>query len=197
MSKASRAGNAVGKIVTYILVVLLVLGVAGMIAYFTLRSQGVTYYVEFGNERYFGNTEGGSLSLPTDETYAFSVKSLTGGEVNFDVKVQSNSANNFTFVCDGKPQSFYGTDAEFNDYSEIFGLQKDKGGFSLTVPDGFSVKEAVETKYGGNVEFGAELENDKAYFVISVTAEESAVNLWFAFDVDVEGITLNPPSITF
>ena len=91
MSKASRAGNAVGKIVTYILVVLLVLGVAGIIAYFALRSQGVTYYVEFGNERYFGNTEGGSLSLPTDATYAFSVKSLTGNEVNFDVKVRPES----------------------------------------------------------------------------------------------------------
>lgn len=197
MSKASRAGNAVGKIVTYILVVLLVLGVAGIIAYFALRSQGVTYYVEFGNERYFGNTEGGSLSLPTDATYSFSVKSLTGNEVNFDVKVVSNGLNNFAFTVDGVYKQFYSTTAENNDYSEIFGLQKDKGGFSLTVPDGFSVKEAVEIKYGGNVEFGAELENDKAYFVISVTAEESAVNLWFAFDVDVEGITLNPPSITF
>lgn len=197
MSKASRAGNAVGKIVTYILVVLLVLGVAGIIAYFALRSQGVTYYVEFGNERYFGNTEGGSLSLPTDATYSFSVKSLTGNEVNFDVKVVSNVSNNFDFTVDGVYKQFYSTTAENNDYSEIFGLQKDKGGFTLTVPDGFSVKEAVEIKYGGNVEFGAELENDKAYFVISVMAEESAVNLWFAFDVDVEGITLNPPSITF
>lgn len=197
MSKASGAFGAVGKVITYILVVLLVLGVAGMIAYFALRSQGVTYYVEFGNERYFGNTEGGSLSLPTDATYAFSVKSLTGGEVNFDVKVQSNSANNFTFVCDGKPQSFYGTDAVFNDYSEIFGLQKSADGFSLTLPDHFTVEQAIETKYGGDISFEKELENDKAYFIISVTAEESAVNLWFTFDVDVEGITLNPPSITF
>ena len=197
MSKASRAGNAVGKIVTYILVVLVVLGVAGMIAYFTLRSQGVTYYVEFDGKRYFGNTDGGSLALADGTTHEFTVKSLSGGEVNFDVKVQSNSASNFAFTVDGVYKQFYSTTAENNDYSEIFGLQKDKGGFSLTVPDGFSVKEAVEIKYGGNVEFGAELENDKAYFVISVTAEESAVNLWFAFDVDVEGITLNPPSITF
>ena len=197
MSKANGAMGAVGKVITYILVVLLVLGIAGGIAYFALRSQGVTFYVEYGGERYVANGDGGSLSLPTDATYAFSVKSLTGGEVNYDVKVVSNSANNFTFVCDGKPQSFYGTDAEFNDYSEIFGLQKDKGGFLLTVPDGFSVKRAVEIKYGGNVEFGAELENDKAYFIISVTAEESVVNLWFTFDVDVEGIMLDPPQIVF
>ena len=197
MSKASRAGNAVGKIVTYILVVLLVLGVAGIIAYFALRSQGVTYYVEFGNERYFGNTEGGGLALADGTTHEFTVKSLSGGEVNFDVKVQSNSASNFAFTVDGVYKQFYSTTAENNDYSEIFGLQKDKGGFSLAVSDGLTVEQAVETKYGGDVLFEKELENNKAYFVISVTVEESAVSLWFVFDVDVEGITLNPPSITF
>lgn len=197
MSKASRAGNAVGKVLTYILFVLLVLGVAGMIAYFTLRSQGVTYYVEFDGKRYFGNTDGGSLALADGTTHEFTVKSLSGGEVNFDVKVQSNSASNFAFTVDGVYKQFYSTTAENNDYSEIFGLQKDKGGFSLAVSDGFTVEQAVETKYGGDVLFEKELENNKAYFVISVTAEESAVNLWFVFDVDVEGITLNPPSITF
>lgn len=197
MSKASRAGNAVGKVLTYILFVLLVLGVAGMIAYFTLRSQGVTYYVEFDGKRYFGNTDGGSLALADGTTHEFTVKSLSGGEVNFDVKVQSNSANNFAFTVDGVYKQFYSTTAENNDYSEIFGLQKDKGGFSLAVSDGLTVEQAVETKYGGDVLFEKELENNKAYFVISVTAEESAVNLWFVFDVDVEGITLNPPSITF
>ena len=197
MSKASRAGNAVGKVLTYILVVLVVLGVAGMIAYFTLRSQGVTYYVEFDGKRYFGNTDGGSLALADGTTHEFTVKSLSGGEVNFDVKVQSNSASNFAFTVDGVYKQFYSTTAENNDYSEIFGLQKDKGGFSLAVSDGLTVEQAVETKYGGDVLFEKELENNKAYFVISVTAEESAVNLWFTFDVDVEGITLNPPSITF
>lgn len=197
MSKATRSENIIVRILTYILVVLLVLGVAGMVAYFALRSQGVTYYVEYGGERYIANGDGGSLFLRTGETYEFSVNSLTGGEVNFDVKVQSNSANNFTFVCDGKPQSFYGTDAVFNDYSEIFGLQKSADGFSLTLPDHFTVEQAIETKYGGDISFEKELENDKAYFIIFVTAEESAVNLWFTFDVDVEGITLNPPSITF
>lgn len=197
MSKASRTDNAVGKIITYILVVLLVLGVAGTIAYFTLRSQGVTYYVEFGNERYFGNTDGGSLALTDGTTHEFTVKSLSGGEVNFDVKVISNVSNNFAFTVDGVYKQFYSTTAENNDYSEIFGLEKETDGFSIIIPKGFSVEQAVSEKYGGDVLFEKELENNKAYFVISVTAEESAVNLWFVFDVDVEGITLNPPSITF
>ncbi len=197
MSKANGAMGAVGKVITYILVVLLILGIAGMVAYFALRAQGVTYYVEYNGERYVANGDGGSLSFVTGETYEFSVKSLTGGEVNFDVNVVSNSSNNFTFVCDGKPQSFYGTDAVFNDYSEIFGLEKSSDGFSLTFPDGFTVEQAIEEKFGGDVQFENELESDKAYFVISVVADESSVELWFVFGVKVTGVTLDPPQIIF
>ncbi len=197
MSKANGALGAVGKVITYILVVLLVLGIAGGIAYFALRSQGVTYYVEYGGEVYLANGDGGNITLRTGETHEFSVKSLTGGEVNYDVKVVSNSANNFTFVCDGKPQSFCGTDEDLNDYSDIFSLEKAAGGFSLSFPDGFTVEQAIEEKFGGEVLFDEELQSVKAYFVITVTADESVVNLWFTFDVDVEGITLIPPQIVF
>lgn len=197
MSKSNGALGAVGKVVTYILVVLLVLGIAGGIAYFALRSQGVTYYVEYGGEVYLANGDGGNITLRTGETHEFSVKSLTGGEVNYDVKVVSNSANNFTFVCDGKPQSFCGTDEELNDYSEIFGLQKNADGFSLSFPDGFTVEQAVEEKFGGEVLFDEELQSDKAYFVISVVADESSVDLWFVFGAKVTDVTLDPPQIVF
>ena len=197
MSKANGALGAVGKVITYILVVLLVLGIAGGIAYFALRSQGVTYYVEYGGEVYLANGDGGNITLRTGETHEFSVKSLTSGEVNFDVKVVSNSSNNFTFTCNGKVFQFVSTEEKNNDYSEIFGLQKSAGGFSLSFPDGFTVEQAIEEKFGGEVLFDEELESVKAYFVITVTADESVVNLWFTFDVDVEGIMLNPPQIVF
>lgn len=42
MSKANGTINAIGKIITYILVVLLVLGIAGGISYFVLRNQGIS-----------------------------------------------------------------------------------------------------------------------------------------------------------
>ena len=197
MSKANGALGAVGKVITYILVVLLVLGIAGGIAYFALRAQGVTYYVEYNGERYVANGDGGSLSFLTGETYEFSVNSLTGGEVNYDVKVTANAANNFTFVYDGLVYQFVSTTEENNDYSEIFGLQKNADGFSLSFPDGFTVEQAIETKYGGDVLFEKELESNKAYFVISVVADESSVELWFVFGVKVTGVTLDPPQIIF
>lgn len=197
MSKANGALGAVGKVITYILVVLLVLGIAGGIAYFALRSQGVTYYVEYGGEMYLANGDGGNITLRTGETHEFSVKSLTGGEVNFDVKVVSNSSNNFTFTCNGKVYQFVSTEEKNNDYSEIFGLQKSAGGFSLSFPDGFTVEQAIEEKFGGEVLFDEELQSDKAYFVISVVADESSVDLWFVFGAKVTGVTLDPPQIVF
>jgi len=195
MDKAGGTINVFGKIITYIFVVLLVLGIAGMVAYFALRGQGVTFYVEYNSERYFANSDGGSIELLNGETYTFSVKSLTGGEVNYDVKVTANSSNNFSFVYDGKPQMFYGTDEALNNYSEVFSLRKQKDGFSLTLPESFTVEKAVETKYGGDVELQEELQDDLCYFVITVTSGESVVNLWFNFS-DLT-VTLDPPQIIF
>ena len=87
MGKSNGALGAIGKVITYILVVLLVLGIAGMVAYFALRAQGVTYYVEYNGERYIANGDGGSIALLNGKTYNFAVKSLTGEEVNYSVKV--------------------------------------------------------------------------------------------------------------
>ena len=197
MSRTSGVAGAVGKAVTYILVVMLVLGIAGIIVFFALRSQGVTYYVEYNGERYVANGDGGSLSLREGKLHEFSVKSLTGDEVNFDVKVVSNKSNNFSFTCNGKVYQFASTSEESNDYSEVFGLVKGANGFSLTLSDSFTVVQAIETKYGGDILFEKELESDKAYFVISVTSDESTVSLWFTFGGFVEGITLDPPQIVF
>ena len=197
MSKSNGALGAIGKVITYILVVLLVLGIAGMVAYFALRAQGVTYYVEYGGERYFANGDGGSIELLNGATNRFSVKSLTGGEVNYSVTVQSNSANNFDFVIDGEYRQFYSTTDENNDYAAVFGLQKKADGFSLTLPDHFTVEQAVETQYGGDIELqdGYEISDDLCYFVITVTSDESTVSLWFTFS-DLT-ITLDPPQIVF
>lgn len=196
MSKANGTINTIGKIITYILVVLLVLGIAGGISYFVLRNQGITYYVEYDGEKYLADSDGGSLYLPpSDKPHSFSVKSLTGGEVNFDVKITSNSANNFTFVYDGQPQKFYGTNEEQNEYSEVFGLEKSADGFTLSIPENFTVEEAVKMKYGGDIEIQGDLNYKLCYFVITVSVDKTTVNLWFNF-TELK-ITLDPPSIIF
>lgn len=193
----SKASSGFGKFITWLLVILLVLCVAVVAAYFFMRGQGMTYYIEYNGKRYFGGTDGGSLTLLTGETHEFSVKSLTGGEVNYSVKVMSNGANNFRFAVGDELHTFYSGNIETDDYSQVFGLEKSSDGFSLTLPESYTVEQAIETKYGEAVSLFDELSNGVCYFVIAVSVENSAVDLWFAFSTHVTDITLDPPSIVF
>lgn len=197
MKNASGTLNAAGRVMAWILAVLLALGLAGLLAWAVLRSQGVTYFVEFGEQRYLANGDGGRLALMSGESHDFAVKALTGGEVNFEVKITSNPANNFTFSHDGEVYQFVSGEDGDNDYSQVFGLEKETDGFTLTLPEGFTVQRALEEKFGGAVELGTELQDDKAYFMITVTAGESSVQLWFLFGAKVSGVTVDPSSLIF
>lgn len=188
-------GKTIGKIVTYLIVILLILGAIAAISFFAMRSQGVTFYVEHNGARYLANGDGGSLFLRTEKAHTFSVKSLTGGEVNYSVKITSNSANNFGFFLNGTAQQFFGTEEESNDYTEVFGLKKKAEGFTLTFPKGYTVKQAIERKYGGEIELQNELQDELCYFMIAVVAGKSKAELWFNFE-DLT-ITLDPPQILF
>ena len=197
MSKVNFS-STVEKAITYILVVLLVLGVAGVIVYLLVKNEGVTFSVEYGSERYFSGVTEADLTLYTGETHEFSVKSLTGGNVNFSVSISSNGENNFAFVYDGEFEDFYVKgDTENNDYSAAFGLQKSESGFSLTLPKGLTVEQVIETKYGGDIQLQESLQSGIPYFVITVSDGENSLNMYFSFGAEVEGITLTPPQIVF
>ena len=124
MSKANGAMGAVGKVITYILVVLLILGIAGGITYFFMRSQGMNFYVEYGGTKYLANGESGSIKLLNGTSSAFTVKSLTGEEVNYSVRVMSNGANNFSFTANGEIWYLWNDDETKDDYTDIFEVEK-------------------------------------------------------------------------
>lgn len=174
--------NTVGKIVAWVLAILLIAGVAGVIVYFVAKEEGADYYVEYNGEKYLGNAEGGKLDIVSGNEYRFEVKSLTGENVNFDVKVTSNPANNFEYTVDGKLCVWNGSDDKANDYTEIFNVQKDETGFTMNVP-----KQAVDS---GSLDA-------KDYFLLTVNVGESSVAFWFGTNVATIGITLDPSEIVF
>mgnify|MGYP001041720556 CR=1 FL=1 len=197
MSKASGVEKTISKLITYVLVVLLLLGAAGVISYYVLKDEGVSFYVEYNGERYFSSVNEADLSFKTDDTYTFNVKSLTGENVDYSVSVLSNGEHNFTFICNGEFYDFYVVDnAENNVYSNVFSLQKSADKFSITLPKDFSVEQAIEAKFGGDVELQSELQS-VSYFVIVVSAGNDMLNLFFSFGGNVTGVTVNPPSIVF
>ena len=78
MYSKSKLVDTIVKSVSYILIFLLIIGILGGVSYFVLKNQGLSYYVEYADTKYYGNTDGGKLSLPpADSSYVFSVKSLT------------------------------------------------------------------------------------------------------------------------
>lgn len=54
----SKGLNTAGKIVAWVLAILLLAGVAGVIVYFVAKEEGADYYVEYNGEKYLGNARG-------------------------------------------------------------------------------------------------------------------------------------------
>ena len=192
-----KAGSALGRLIMWLLVIVLIILVAAVALFFVLRSQGMTYYVEYGGERYFFGSDGGGVNLYWGIENKFSVKSLTGGEVNYTVKITSNKANNLMFTVGDELWYLWNDNAEKDDYTEVFGLQKQTDGFSLTIPEDFTVEKAIETKYGGDITLMDELSDSTAYFVITVSCDKNSVDLWFVFGAEVAGLIFDSPQIIF
>lgn len=197
MSKAKSAGNAVTKIITYILVVLLVLGVAGAIVALVMRDRGVTFYVKCGDEVYLANASDGTLEYSHGQNYDFKVSPFTGDKIDYTVRVTANDDNNFEFTVDDRIHSFYGDDDSLNDYSELFGVTKTAEGFSISVPEGFTLESALESKYDGEIDLPEDLDKSLCYFVLTVTSGDSVVEIRLLNYSEAIEITLSPDRIVF
>ena len=57
--------NTVTKIIVWVLVVLLLLGAAGVVAYYVLKDEGVSFYVEYNGERYYSSASEADLFFKT------------------------------------------------------------------------------------------------------------------------------------
>lgn len=190
-----RVIEFLGKFILWLLVILFLIGSSFLVVYFVMRSQGMTYYVEFKGERYYANSDGGKITLIEGELSKFSVKSLTDEDINYSVCVTSNYANNFRFSVRDELYKFYGDDEELNDYSEIFDLQKTDSGFTVCVPRNTTLTSVIEQKFNGSITFFDEINEDLSYFVITVSSGASSVSLWFDFEPIQVGV--EPPKVTF
>lgn len=179
----SRSGSTFGKVVAWLVAVLLIVCVVFVGVYFGLRSQGKTFYVEYDGQRYPGNSDAVSLWLAPSDKHEFSVKSLTGGEVDYSVKVTSNVENNFRFTVGTEMYRLYNDNAELDDYSDMFGLTVSATGFSLTIPQDMSVENVLEQRYGGSITpMDYDITEYTDYFAITVTVDNSTVILPFNSD---------------
>ncbi len=193
-----KVANVVTKTITALMIIILILGIAGLIAFFVMRILENTFYVEYNGQRYISGTYDESLELFNGQTYTFSVKSLTGGDVDYSVKVISNGSYNFYFVIGDELYVFYSGDDDMDDYSAVFCLETEADGFSITIPQGMTVEKALELKYGEEVVLLDDISSESCYFVLSVVSSDGReVDLPFSFRTAISGIAIDPPQIVF
>ncbi len=182
------------RVLTVLFFLLLAGAAAGVIVYFSLQAGGVSFYIEQGDERYYSGTGGKELFLQRGDTYEFSIKSLTGENVDYSVRVLSNAENSFSFVFNDELWRLYDTDDGKNDYTALFDVSEQNDMFTVTIPDELTVKKAVEQQFGGEITPQSEIQGGVCYFVLIVSVGDHSLSLPFCFEPSV---SIGLPSVVF
>lgn len=147
MSGNKQKSAKAGKVLSYVVVILLLAAACGSLAYFTngFTSDFKTFYVESNGKTYLSNTT--DYVLSQEEDNIFDVK-YTFGAINKDisgytVKVVPNvsSGNDFDFTVDGAVYSF-GAEP---DLTKCFEIVQNEDSFSLN--GDFTMQSVLEKLY--------------------------------------------------
>ena len=189
-------GAKVGKIIAYILLVLVLVSAIGFIAYFTggFTSGFKTFYVEIDGDQILTSESG--YKIPTGESMKVDVKyTMSNEKSGYSVKVVPNklAGKDFDFTLDGEVYSYHGE----KDLTE--GFEIEYGDTSFTIKPKGTITDILRAVYPGSA---VEDCRDFAYddmFTLIVTSHdgESNVKVNFTVSEDTEGIIITPDHIYF
>lgn len=189
-------GAKVGKIIAYVLIVLVLIAGIGMVAYFTggFTGEFKTFYVEVDGKQIMTNASG--YKMTADEPMTVNVKYTMSDEVSgYSVKVVPNAleGKDFDFKLD---EDVYSYQAE-KDLTDGFIIEHDETSFTIKPKGG--ITEILQAIYPNNT---VEDCRDSAYenmFTLVVTSYdgESSVTINFSVNEDISGIELDKEVIIF
>lgn len=199
MSNKILSGNSFAKIIAYILLVLALVGVIGVIAYFTggFTSEFKTFYVSVDGKDVLTTAGGFKASkdapLKVDIKYTFG---SAGGDVSgYSVKVVPNviEGQDFDFTFNGQVYSFQ---AE-TDLTKGFIISREENSFTIA-PKG-DVKEVLSAVYPNGTIEGCKNKGYADMYALIVTSYngKSSVTLYFSMPIDVSGVDLDQTTIVF
>lgn len=195
----NRKSSKIISIMSYLLIVVVLVGVCGLIAYFTngFTSDFKTFYVTVDGKDVLTNT--GGYELSSDEAMAVDVK-YTFDKINSDIsgyslKVSANTdkEHDFTFTVDGETHNF----SEEKDLSKGFEIVQTENSFTIK-PKGdldvilANVYEGQEVSPCGENTF-------EDMFVLTVISynEEAKITLKFTVPYGIKKITFDKEVIVF
>ena len=196
---AKQGTNKIGKIISYIVIVLVLVAACGLLAYFTngFTSDFKTFYVECDGQQVLSTSEG--FEMAKDEPMTVDVK-YTFGAVNkeisgYSVKVVPNAVQgkDFDFTLDGDAYSFQAED----DLTAGFEIVQEETSFTVKPKGGINeIMKAVYPNYEVGDCRGKAYENMFTLIVTSYNGEAS-VKLNFTVTEHVEGVILDKEVIKF
>ena len=188
----------IGQVVSYIVILLVIVAVIGVFAYFTngFTSDFKTFYVSVNGKDVMTSSSGyvitpqEPLSVDVKYTFAFNQSETKG----YSVKIVPNKTDeNFDFSVDGETHYF----GDEKDLSNGFIIDKQEKSFTVT-PKGSTPLEILQAIYPeSDVSCESKGYNDMFTLIITSYNGEASVKLNFALERRVTGITFDKEVIEF
>lgn len=188
----------IGQVVSYIVILLVIVAVIGVFAYFTngFTSDFKTFYVSVNGKDVMTSSGGyvitpqEPLSVDVKYTFAFNQSETKG----YSVKIVPNKTDeDFDFTVDGETHYF----GDEKDLSNGFIIDKQEKSFTVT-PIGSTPLEILKAIYPeSEVSCESKGYNDMFTLIITSYNGEATVKLNFALERRVTGISFDKEVIQF
>ncbi|MBQ6921524.1 MAG: hypothetical protein IJQ66_00395 [Clostridia bacterium] len=194
------AKRNIGKTITYLLILLVVVAVIGFVAHYTNGFTGdfKTFYVTVNGKDVMTSAGGYEVSntKPLNVTVKYTFGALSDEAKGYSVKIVPNKVEgkNFDFSVEGETYSFF---AE-KDLSAGFYLAKEEQSFTVT-PKGGTFTEVLQAIYRGQAVSDCEDYVYEDMFTLIVTSYngEAAVTLNFSVTGVARGISFDKGVMVF
>ena len=203
MNAKRNMASTVGKVITYILLILAVAGIVGFFAFFTngFTEEFKSFYIEQDGKPVLNTNT--STNMDFGKTYSFNVKyvfdDLTDSEnKGYFVKIvpNTNTDTDFLFTAGGDEIAF----SSINELTSAFTINRQTDSFTLTIPEKFSMADVLGKIYKDCEIILPEDFDESAYWYrleVSSYNGEITYNISFRLGADVQSIELDYSQIIF
>lgn len=194
-----KTSKSISDVLAYILVLLLIVGVIGIVSFFTggFTSDFKTFYVVIDGKDVLSDTNGYVLTEEKetiiDVKYVFGKFNNEQHGYTFSISANTAADKDFVFTVDGKTHRF----SEETDLTKGFIVEQSETSFTIK-PKG-NVEKILTERYGGKDVVVGSAAKRSDLFVLTVYSYncESQISVYFTVPYTASGITLDKEEIVF
>ena len=203
MNAKRNMASTVGKVITYILLILAVAGIVGFFAFFTngFTEEFKSFYIEQDGKPVLNTNT--STNMDFGKTYSFNIKYVFDGMTDSEskgyfVKIvpNTNTDTDFLFTADGEELLF----SSINELTSAFTINRQTDSFTLTIPEKFSMADVLGKIYkDSEIILPEDFDESEYWYRLEVSSYNGEItyNINFRLGADVHSIELDYSQIIF